>query len=441
MLGSRALVSSQPDFILPTPGVAAARRIPDHIKKNGAHMKSSSLRTPLLCLGLLSLAACGKGKDQAPPQMPPPEVGVVKVQPQTEPLHKSLVGRLSPFRSADVRARVSGLVLKRVYTEGSDVKQGQLMFQIDPAPYKAALNANLAVLASAQATYTNAHVVAERDRALVPKGYVSKAQLDADEAAERSAAAAIKQAEADVETARVNLSYTNVVSPIDGRSGQQQVTEGAIAGNGTADSGVGSTLLTTVDQLDPLYVNFTASVADLDKLRRAQTSGRVTLAEQNKATVSITLPDGTVYDQQGTIDFSDASVNPSTGAVNLRAKLPNPDRILLPGQYVTLDANLGEQHNVFLVPQIGLQRDTAGAFTMVVEADGKVVRKNVTANDTSGSNWVVTSGLQAGDQVVVSGLQRVKEGAPAKATPWQPNQSAPGDKPGAAPGGKPANGQ
>jgi membrane fusion protein (multidrug efflux system) len=406
-------------------------------------MKSSSLRTPLLCLGLLSLAACGKGKEQGPPQMPPPEVGVVKVQPQTEPLRKSLVGRLSPYRSADVRARVSGLLLKRVYTEGSEVKQGQLMFQIDPAPYKAALDSAIANLASAKATYTNAHVTAERDRALVPKGYVSRAQLDADEAAERTAAAGVQQAQAAVQTAQVNLSYTNVVSPIDGRSGQQQVTEGAIVGNGTADSGASSTLLTTVDQLDPLYVNFTMSVSDLDQLRRAQTKGNVTLAEQNKATVAITLPDGSVYGQQGTLDFSDTTVNPSTGAVNLRAQLPNAERTLFPGQYVTINANLGEQHNVFLVPQAALLRDTAGAYTMVVEANGNVARKNVTANDTSGSNWVVTSGLQAGDQVVVSGLQQVKEGAPAKATPWKPDQTAPGGAatPGAPQGGgKPAGG-
>lgn len=407
-------------------------------------MKSSSLRTPLLCLGLLSLAACGKGKDQGPPQMPPPEVGVVKVAPQTEPLRKSLVGRLSPYRSGDVRARVSGLLIKRVYTEGTDVKQGQLMFQIDPAPYQAALNADLANLASAKATYANAHVQAERDRALVPKGFVSKAQLDADEATERSSAAAVLQAEAVVQTARVNLSYTNITAPIDGRAGQQQVTEGAIVGSSTADTGANATLLTTVDQLDPLYVNFTVSVADLDRLRRAQNSGNVTLKAQNKATVAVTLPDGTVYDQQGTLDFSDTTVNPSTGAVNLRAQLPNPDRTLLPGQYVTIDANLGEQHNVFLVPQAALLRDTVGAYTMVVGADGKVVRKNVTASDTSGTSWIVTSGLQAGDQVVVSGLQRVKEGAPAKATPWQPDQGAPGGaaQPGQAPaGGKPAGGQ
>jgi membrane fusion protein (multidrug efflux system) len=397
-------------------------------------MKSSSLRTPLLCLGLLTLTACGKGKEQGPPQMPPPEVGVVKVQPQTEPLRKSLVGRLSAFRSADVRARVSGVVLKRVYTEGTDVKQGQLLFQIDPAPYQAALNSAQASLASAKATYTNAHVVAERDRALIPQGYVSRAQLDADEATERSAAAGVQQAEAAVVTARVNLGYTNVTSPIDGRAGQQQVTEGAIVGNGTTDAGASATLLTTVDQLDPLYVNFTMSVSDMDQMRRAAAGGNVTLTQPNKATVTITLPDGTPYGQEGTLDFSDTTVNPATGAVNLRAVLPNTDRTLLPGQYVTISANLGEQHNVFLVPQAAVLRDTVGAYTMVVGADGNVVRKDVTITDTSGSNWVVTSGLKAGDQVVVSGLQQVKAGAPAKATPWQPNQ-----KPGAAQaGGKPA---
>ncbi|WP_198670260.1 efflux RND transporter periplasmic adaptor subunit [Dyella sp. C9] len=402
-------------------------------------MMSSSLRTPLLCLGLLTLTACGNGK-QAAPQMPPPEVGVVKVQPQSEPLRKSLVGRLSAYRSADVRARVSGVLVKRVYTEGTDVKAGQLLFQIDPAPYQAALNSAQANLASAKATYANAHVVAERDRALIPQGYVSRAQLDADEATERSAAAGVQQAEAAVVTAKVNLSYTNITSPIDGRAGQQQVTEGAIVGSSTADTGSSATLLTTVDQLDPLYVNFTMSVADMDQMRRAQQTGNVTLSQQNKATVTVTLPDGTPYGQDGALDFSDTTVNPTTGAVNLRALLPNPDRALLPGQYVTISANLGEQHNVFLVPQAALQRDTVGAYTMVVGADGNVVRKDVVATDTSGSNWIVTSGLKAGDQVVVSGLQRVKAGAPAKATPWQPDQkpAAPGA---AQAGAKPANGQ
>ena len=393
-------------------------------------MKSPSLRTPALCLGLLALTACGK-KEQGPPQMPPPQVGVVTVQPQSEPLTKDLVGRLSAFRSADVRARVSGVLLKRTYVEGSDVKKGQLMFEIDPAPYQAALNSSLANLASAKATYTNAHVVAERDRQLIPQGYISRAQLDSDEAAERSAAAAVKQAQASVETARINLGYTKVASPIDGRSGQQQVTEGAIVGNGTADTGASATLLTTVDQIDPLYVNFTMSVADMEQLRQAQTSGGVTLAQPNQATVQVTMPDGSTYAEPGTLDFTAATVDPSTGAMNLRAQIPNPKHSLLPGMYVTLKAKLGEQHQVFLVPQPAVLRDPAGAYVFVVGSDGNVKRHDVVTGGMSGSNWVVTSGLAAGDQVVVSGVQNVRDGAPAKASPWQPQAAAGGATPAA----------
>jgi membrane fusion protein (multidrug efflux system) len=243
-------------------------------------MKSSSLRTPLLCLGLLSLAACGKGKEQGPPQMPPPEVGVVKAQTQSAPLAKDLVGRVSAFRSADVRARVSGVLLKRVYQEGTDVKQGQVLFEIDPAVYQAALDSAKANLAAGQATYVNYHNLAERDRKLRPQNYISQSDLDLAEANERSSAATVKQLQAAVENAKINLSYTRVVAPIDGRAGQQQVTEGAIVGNGAADTGSSSTLLTTVDQLDPLYVNFTVSAADLDRLRAAQAAGNVSLSDQ-----------------------------------------------------------------------------------------------------------------------------------------------------------------
>ncbi|RDS80813.1 efflux RND transporter periplasmic adaptor subunit [Dyella monticola] len=395
-------------------------------------MKSTPMRTPVLCLSLLALAACSK--EQAPPKMPPPTVGVVDAQPQNVPLNKDLVGRLSAFRSADVRARVSGVVLKRVYTEGTDVKQGQLLFQIDPAPYKAALTNAEAALASAQATYTNSHVIADRDRQLVPKGYISKQQLDTDEATERSSLAAVKQAQANVETARVNLGYTNVTSPIDGRAGEQQVTEGAVVGSSTSDSGANATLLTTVDQLDPLYVNFTLSAADLDTLRHAQAKGNVQLAEQNKTTVQITLPSGAKYDKSGTLDFSDTTVNATTGAINLRAVVPNPDRRLLPGMYVTLTANMGELNKVFLMPQAAIQRDPAGAYALVVGKDGNVEQKRVSADNLLGNDWVVTSGLAAGDQVIVSGIQVAKPGAPAKATPWKPDQTPAGQ--GAAPAGQ-----
>jgi membrane fusion protein (multidrug efflux system) len=385
-------------------------------------MKSTPMRTPVLCLSLLALAACGR-KEQGPPQMPPPTVGVISAQPRNVPLTKDLVGRLSAFRSADVRARVSGVLLKRVYTEGTDVKQGQLLFQIDPVPYKAALANAEAALASAQASYTNAHVIANRDRQLVPQGYIARQQLDTDEANERSAQAAVKQAQANVETARINLGYTNVTSPIDGRAGEQQVTEGAIVGNGTTDAGANATLLTTVDQLDPLYVNFTMSASDLEALRHAQSKGNVQLAEQNKTTVQINLPSGAKYEHAGTLDFSDTSVNPTTGAINLRAVVPNPERRLLPGMYVDLTANMGELNKVFLIPQAAIQRDPTGAYALVVGGDGKVAQKRVTSDSMLGHDWVVTSGLATGDQVIVSGIQAVKPGAPAKATPWTPDQT------------------
>ncbi|WP_049621690.1 efflux RND transporter periplasmic adaptor subunit [Frateuria defendens] len=394
-------------------------------------MKSSTLRTSALCLGVLALAACGK--KQGPPQMPTPEVGVVTAQPQNVPLTKDLVGRLSAYRSADVRARVSGVVLKRVYQEGTDVKQGQLLFQIDPTVYQAALNANLATLAQSQASYANYRAIARRYRDLRPQGYISQQDLDTAEANERTAAAAVKQAQANVESARVNLGFTRVVAPIDGRAGQQRVTEGAIVGNSNVDGGVNATLLTTVDQLDPLYVNFTVSSADLDRLRAAQSAGSVSLSDQGKTTVQVTLPDGSRYDQQGALDFSGATVDPTTGTISLRAQLPNPQRRLLPGTYVTLTANLGQQNNVFLVPQQGISRDVAGAYALVVGQDGKVARKNVAADVMNAGNWVVTGGLATGDKIIVSGLQSVQPGAPAKASPWQPAPAA--GQPGTAAGG------
>jgi membrane fusion protein (multidrug efflux system) len=378
-------------------------------------MKSLPLRAPLVLLSLLALAACSsKGKEQGPPQMPPPTVGVITAQPSNVALTQDLVGRLSAYRSADVRARVAGVLLKRTYVEGSDVKKGQLLFQIDPAPLKATLDASLASLAQANATYVNSKVTADRLKSLAPKGYVSRSDLDNGLAAERTAAAAVQQARANVQSARINLGFASVTSPIDGRAGQQQVTEGALVGQGSA------TLLTTVDQIDPLYINFSMSASDLERMRRAQGAGSVTLAQPDRASVQVTLPDGSPYAEKGQLDFSSTTVNAATGAVNLRAKIANPQRSLLPGLYVTIKATMGEQHGIYLIPQPALQRDVSGAFVMVVGKDGKVVRKDVTAAQTSGSNWIVTGGLQAGDQVIVSGIQAVKEGAPAKATPWQP---------------------
>lgn len=382
-------------------------------------MKPSALRAPMLCISLLVLAACG-GKDQgqgSPKAPPPPEVGVINAQPQSAPLTKDLVGRLSAYRSADVRARVEGVVLKRAYDEGTKVKKGQPLFQIDPAPLKAALDASLASLAQAKATYTNNKIAAQRARALRPKGYISKSDLDNAEAAERTAAAAVQVARANVQSARINLGYASVTAPIDGRAGQQQVTEGALVGNGEA------TLLTTIDQIDPLYVNFTMSVTEMEQMRRAQREGNATLVDSGKASVQITLPDGSPYAKSGVVDFSASTVNPATGSVALRAQIPNPNYRLLPGMYVTLKVNLGERRKVFLIPPQAVQRDTGGAYVMVVGQDGKVTRRNVTTTAMHDGNWVINGGLKAGEQIVVSGVQKVKEGAPAKATPWQPTRN------------------
>ena len=364
----------------------------------------------------LATAAAGCGKTQAPQQqqMPPPEVGVIAVQATQVPLVQDLVGRLSPLRSADVRARVAGVLQKRVYTEGSEVKEGQVLFKIDPTPLRATLNAQLANLAAAQATYANNHVAADRARAVGEKGLLSKADIDAAIAAERTASAAVKQAQANVDSARINLGYADVTAPISGRSGQQQVTEGALVGQGDA------TLLTTVDQIDPLYVNFTQAVGALDSLRRAAASGSVALAEQNKAKVEVLLQDGTPYSEAGTLDFSDTTVDAATGAVSLRGIVPNPQHTLLPGQYVNVRLTLGELRHAWLVKQLAVQRDAQGAYVFVVGADGKVVQKRIKADSQQGDSWIVTDGLADGDQVVVSGVQKVKPDAPAKAVPWQP---------------------
>jgi membrane fusion protein, multidrug efflux system len=392
-------------------------------------MKLSSPRVILLCIGLAALAGCGK-KPSPPP--PPPPVGVVTAEAQSVPLDKALVGRLSSYLSANVTARVSGVLVKRVYTEGQEVKQGQLLFEIDPAFYQAQLKLALGTLASDQALYTDNRITAERDHKLLPTGFVSQQNVDDADAAVRNSAGKVAADQAAVASARVNLGYTRVTSPIDGVASQQQVTPGAIVGSATSDTGAGGTLLTTVEKIDPLYVNFTISAADLLAMRQAQKQGGVALAQQNKTTAQILLPDGAAYDQLAILDFSDVIVNPTTGAVNLRALVPNPRRELSPGMYVTMTVDLGQQNNVFLIPQQALQRDTIGAYLLTVARDGTVVRKNVDAVDSQGADWVVTGGLSNGDQVIVTGLQGVQEGGKAKASPWQaPTGAAP-------PAGQPA---
>ncbi|AOD14624.1 efflux RND transporter periplasmic adaptor subunit [Xanthomonas fragariae] len=386
----------------------------------------------LACAITVALAACSKPEQQQAP--PPPEVSVLEMKPQTLPLERGLVGRLSAFRSADVRARVDGVLLKRLYTEGTEVKQGQRLFEIDPAPLKATLLQAQGQLAAAEATYANAKIAATRARSLAPQQYVSRADIDTAEANERSSSANVQQARGTVESARIQLGFASVTSPITGRAGIQRVTEGALVGSGE------STLLTTVDQIDPLYVNFAMSSEELAAMRQAQTSGNVKLSGDGKSTINVELGNGTQYPHPGTLDVSAVTVDPSTGAVSLRATLPNPEQVLLPGAFVTFKASLGQRNNAYLVPQQAVQRDAIGAYALVLGKDGNVVRKNLTVDGQQKGQWIVTGGVAPGDQVIVDGVQKAKEGQPAKGVPWNPNKPAQGGQPG-APNTAPAAGQ
>jgi len=375
---------------------------------------------PTLAAALLALLLGACARSGPPPASPPPQVGIVVVHAQPVPLTRNLVGRLSATRSADVRARVAGVLLKRLYTEGSDVKAGQPLFQIDPAPLRAALDGALASLAQAEANATNAHITAQRSRQLLPSGLVSRSDLDNAEAAERSTAAAVQQAKAAVGTARINLSYASVTAPIAGRAGQQGVTEGALVGQGTA------TLLTTVEQIDPIYVNFDQPAVDIERLRRAQAAGSVTMARGKQVSVQVILADGTPYAHTGTLDFLDVSVDPATGAVALRGIIPNPDHQLLPGMFVGVRLTSGAVNRGFLVPQAGLLRDAQGAYVLVADADDKVAQKRVTTESLAGPNWIVTEGLADGDRVIVSGTQSARPGSTVAAVPAT---AAPADAP------------
>ena len=364
------------------------------------------VRDALLAAVAASVAACSSSGKSASPAAAParPSVTVLAVEPQQVPLTSSFTGRLSAYREANVLARVSGVLLKRLYKEGTEVKVGQPLFEIDPAPYRAALDAAAAALAQARASAANAHANAQRDRALISSHLVSEQQLDTDEATERSTAAAVKQADANAETARINLGYTNVTSPIAGIAGEQQVTEGALVGQGTP------TLLTTVDQLDPIYVNFDEPAAQIEQLSSLEQSGRAIAATAGQAQVQLTLPDGTPYGVPGLLDFRAVTVDPSTGTAPLRGMLPNPQHSLLPGMYVNLRLTVAFAQHAFLVPQAALQRDAQGAYVLTVGTDDTVAQKRVLTEGTTGVDWIVSSGLAAGDRIIVAGIQSAHPG-------------------------------
>jgi membrane fusion protein (multidrug efflux system) len=373
----------------------------------------------VLVLCVVSLSACNKPPSQQR-QMPTPEVTVIKAHAQTVPLSRELVGRLASTRIAQVRARVAGIILKRVYTEGTDVKKGQVLFQIDPAPLEAELHAEEAALAKARADAVNATATATRYRDLSKKGLISSQDMDTASANERTATAAVKQAQANVEKARLDLSYATVIAPIDGRAGRALVTEGALVGQGEA------TELTTVEQIDPIYVNFSQSVAELQQL---QGIGPLAKGVDNQNThVEVLLPDNTVYPHEGALDFSNLAVDPGTGTVSLRAVVPNPNNRLLPGMFVNLRLTIGQLDNAYLLPQEAVARDNAGAYVLVVDAEGKVAQRRVTTHGLTREDWIVTGALNDTDQIIVEGLQKVRPGGMAKAVLKSENGAAGGQK-------------
>jgi membrane fusion protein (multidrug efflux system) len=373
---------------------------------------SSRVQLILAAVAALFVAACSK--EQAPQQMPTPEVGVIVVHAEPVPLVREASGRLAPTRASDVRARVPGVLQKRIYKEGSMVKEGDPLVIIDTAPYRAALAQATASLEQAEAAATNAKVTADRNRELAKQSLVSRMQLDDSAALERSTAAQVSAARAQVQTARINLGYATITAPISGRAGQMRVLEGALVGQGEA------TLLTTVEQVDPVFVFFDQPASDFERLQRAQASGSVTLAQGNLAEVRLIRDDGSLYDEKGTLDFSDYSVNPTTGAVAFRGRIANPGRVLLPGMYVNVRLMVGTINKGFRVPQLAVQRDGQGPYVLVAGADGKIVQKRVDTVSVVDNHWIISSGLADGDQVIVDNLQKIGPGMPVKAKPAAP---------------------
>lgn len=366
-------------------------------------------RTSKLAAGLVAtvmFAACSGGNQHG--QMPPAPVGFMKAHAHSVPLIASATGRLAAFRRADVRARVSGVLQKRTYEEGTHVDKGQQLFQIDPAPLKASLQSAKGDLAQARAKARNAHIKANRARKLVKKDYISQSKLDDAEASERTARAAVKAAKAKVKNADINLGYASVTSPIAGRASKQQVTEGALVGEGSP------TLLTTVKQVDPLYVNFSLPVEKMQQLRSAQASGEASLTHGKQASIQLKTPDGNTYPHDGTLDFTDASVDASTGSVSLRGVVPNPQQALLPGMYTKLRINMGTLTNAYVLPQRAVLRDANGAYVLVVDDDNTVQRKSVTTRSMHDGTWIVTEGINDGDRIIVEGVAAARPDAEVK---------------------------
>jgi len=402
---------------------------------------------PLALAAALALGACGKKESDAPAaaaasaQQPPPQVGVVTVQSGAIGLVTELPGRLEASRVAQVRARAAGIVQKRLFTEGSEVKAGQKLFLIDSAPYEASLAQARASVAQAEAGLSQAKSMAERYRPLVEANAVSRQEYDNAVAAQKTAEANVAAARAAATAASINLGYATVTAPIAGRIGRALVTEGALVGQGAA------TELAVIQQIDPLYINFTQSAADALKLRAAVASGKYKQSEKGGADVTVVLEDGSVHARKGRLLFTDLTVDPTSGQVSLRAEVPNPDRSLLPGLYVRVRLEQAQVEGGALLPQQAVTRSSRGDTVMVVGEGNQVTPRVVKLGPAQGANWVVTEGLQAGEKVMVDGFQKLPRGKPGDPivvtpVPWQPQggkaPGAPASAPAAAAASQPA---
>jgi len=376
------------------------------------------LAVVLMLSGSLAVTGCNyKESQQGAPHAP--QVGVVTLK--TEPLNVTteLPGRTAAFRIAEVRPQVGGIILKRNFVEGSEIKAGTSLYQIDPATYQAAYNSAKGDLVKAQANAQISRLTVTRYKPLLGTNYISKQDYDTAVATAAQADAAVVSAKAAVESARINLAYTKVTSPISGRIGISSVTEGALVSTGQTNA------LATVQQLDPIYVDVTQSSNDFLRLKQELADG--SLKQVNgKAQVKLLLDNGKEYSQAGTLEFSDVTVDETTGSITLRAIFPNPNDALLPGMFVRARLDEGVNDNALLVPQQGITRNPRGdATAMVIGADNKVELRTVTTTQAIGDKWVVTDGLKSGDKVIVTGLQKIKPGVQVTAQEVDQNAAAP----------------
>lgn len=377
-------------------------------------------------LGLsLLLTACGQGSAPAagpggPGGMPPPaEVGVITVKLTDVGLVTELPGRLEASRVAQVRARAAGIVQKRLFTEGSQVRAGQALFQIDASAYQATLASALASVAKAEANQMQASAQAERFKPLIEANAISEQEFVNAQAAQKLAEADVAVARAAVQSARINLGYAAITAPISGRIGRALVTEGALVGQGEA------TPMAMIQQIDPMYVNFTQSASEVMQLRRKLESGQLKRAGSQAASVRLVLEDGSEYAKAGKLLFSDLTVDSTSGQITLRAEVPNPAGTLLPGLFVRVRLEQAQAGSAITLPQQAVTRSPQGDSVMVVAPDGKVAPRPVKVGGQQNGQWVILDGLQSGDQVMVDGFQKLRGGAPVKPVPWQAPGSAP----------------